>query len=215
MNPERILKKGLKHLKLPFNEEHISAFLKYLEELKRWNKAYNLTGLKTDEDIIIKHFLDSLLYLKAIPKSVALIADAGSGAGFPGIPIKILRPEIRLSLIESTRKKASFLRHIVRILALRDTIVYQNRIEDLDENEFGRYDVVVTRAAFRIEEFHKKACPYVKDTGFIVISKGQKIRDELKDSIHVKPFIRTIIKTQLPFLRAIRNIVALNCKGPL
>ncbi|MEW6215889.1 MAG: 16S rRNA (guanine(527)-N(7))-methyltransferase RsmG, partial [Nitrospirota bacterium] len=99
--------------------EQLSAFMTYLSELKRWNKAYNLTSLSKDEDIIIKHFLDSLLYLKAIPDGEIKIADVGSGAGFPGIPLKIIRPEIEMYLIEPSRKKSAFLRHIIRQVGLK------------------------------------------------------------------------------------------------
>ena len=80
----------------------------YLSELKKWNRAYNLTGLAKDEDIIIKHFLDSLLYLKAIPQGALQVADIGTGAGFPGIPITIIRPEIEMYLIEPSGKKVRF-----------------------------------------------------------------------------------------------------------
>jgi 16S rRNA (guanine527-N7)-methyltransferase len=211
MRPERLLKKGLRHLKLPFNEDQIATFLRYLEELKRWNRAYNLTGAKTDEDIVIRHILDSLLYLKVISKKVAVIADAGSGAGFPGIPIKIIRPEIELSLIEPTRKKAVFLRHIVRTLELKKTIVYQNRIERLDENELGRYDVVVSRATFKIEEFLEKACPYVKEAGYIVLSKGERVRDEINSAPHIRSLVKNIIRIPLPFVKTTRILVVLDC----
>jgi|Deesub1362A_J573_1020465.scaffolds.fasta_scaffold02248_3 16S rRNA (guanine527-N7)-methyltransferase len=213
MKAERLLKKGLRQLKLPFDENQINAFLVYLDELKRWRRAYNLTGLKTDEDIVIKHFLDSLLYLKVISKKMTVIADAGSGAGFPGIPLKIIRPDVSLTLIESTRKKASFLRHMVRVLELKNTTVYQNRIEELGDDELGRYDVIVTRATFKIEEFLEKACPYVRDGGFMVISKGQRFREELKDTPRLTPFIKNILRVQLPFIRATRNLVVLECKN--
>src|SRR3990172_1998107 len=107
-----LLKSGLKILDIPFTEEQIDAFLTYLEELKKWNRAYNLTGLKTDRDIIIKHFLDSLLFAKALPPEALTLADIGSGAGFPGIPIKIMFPHFAAFLVEPTQKQAVFLQHI-------------------------------------------------------------------------------------------------------
>ena len=108
--PDELLRDGIIELGFTPSKEQINAFMIYLSELKKWNKAYNLTGLEKDEDIIIKHFLDSLLYLKAIPNGEIRIADIGSGAGFPGIPIKILRPEIEMFLIEPSRKKSAFLK---------------------------------------------------------------------------------------------------------
>ena len=99
LNSRELLKKGLDELSFLCSEEQINAFMTYLSELKKWNRAYNLTALKTDRDIIIKHFLDSILYLKVIPEKTLKIADAGTGAGFPGIPIKIMKPEIEITLI--------------------------------------------------------------------------------------------------------------------
>src|SRR4030066_1857491 len=112
MKSEELLKKGLKEMVIQYSDEQIRSFMTFLSELKKWNRAYNLTGLKTDEDIIIKHFLDSLLYLKALPDGPLKVADIGSGAGFPGIPVKIMRPEIGMYLIEPTGKKTAFLGHI-------------------------------------------------------------------------------------------------------
>jgi 16S rRNA (guanine527-N7)-methyltransferase len=101
---DELLEKGINELGITPSKQQINNFITYLSELKKWNKAYNLTGLKKDEDIIIKHFLDSLLYLKAIPHGEITVADVGSGAGFPGIPIKIIRPEIDMYLVEPSRK---------------------------------------------------------------------------------------------------------------
>src|SRR4030067_3577135 len=127
MTPDELLKKGLNEIGISYYEDQIDTFMTFLHELKKWNRVYSLTALKTDEDIIIKHFLDSILYLKAISPSPLRgegwgeglkIADAGTGAGFPGIPIKIIKPELDMTLIESSRKKSVFLRHIIRILKL-------------------------------------------------------------------------------------------------
>ncbi|GAB4543212.1 MAG: hypothetical protein Fur0020_12690 [Thermodesulfovibrionia bacterium] len=211
MTPEGLFKKGLVRIGLSSSKEEIDVFMTYLNELKRWNRAYNLTGLRRDEDIIIKHFLDSLLYLKAIPEGELSIADVGSGAGFPGIPIKILRPEIELFLIESSKKRAAFLRHIVRLLHLNKTIVYQTRIEKLNKEDRGRYDIIVSRATFKIEEFIKKACPYVKKGGFLVLSKGEGLYEEIKDAPYIEPLIKRVINTSLPFINAVRNLVVLDC----
>ncbi len=211
MNPKRLLKRGLKEIRVSCSEEQKNAFITYLLELKKWNRAYNLTGLKTDEDIIIKHFLDSLLYLRVISKKTIKIADVGSGAGFPGIPLKIIRPEIELTLIESSRKKASFLRHMVRVLSFDKTVVYQMRIEELDEEEKGKYDVIVSRATFKIEDFLKKACPYIKKDGFLVLSKGQRFYDELMKTPFIMASVKKTLKTYLPFAKTLRNIVVLDC----
>src|SRR4030066_2478639 len=118
MNTEKLFIKGVQEIDNSCSAEQIRSFMTYIAELKKWNRAYNLTALKKDEDIVIKHFLDSLLYIKAFPEGELKLIDAGTGAGFPGIPIRIVRPEINITLIESSRKKTAFLRHIARSLGL-------------------------------------------------------------------------------------------------
>ena len=174
---ESILIKGLRELSLPFTPAQVRAFMTYLSELKKWNKAYNLTSLKTDEDIIVKHFLDSLLYLNALPDGVVSVMDVGSGAGFPGIPLKVMRPGIKMYLLEPSRKKANFLRHITQALALDTIEVVEKRIEEVRSLAV---DVAVTRALFGIMEFIKKASPHVKERGRLILSKGPKVKEELK-----------------------------------
>ncbi|GAB4419082.1 MAG: 16S rRNA (guanine(527)-N(7))-methyltransferase RsmG [Thermodesulfovibrionales bacterium] len=167
----------------------------YLSELKKWNRAYNLTSLKTDEDIIIKHFLDSLLYLKAMPQGEIRVMDVGSGAGFPGIPIKIVRPEVEMYLVEPKRKKAAFLRHMTHILGINNIEVVEKRVEDLESMDV---DVAVTRALFDIRDFCKKLSPVLERGGILILSKGPKVNEE----------IRTLGKTDLD-CRALTTTVPL------
>jgi 16S rRNA (guanine527-N7)-methyltransferase len=170
----------------------------YLSELKKWNKAYNLTGLKEDKDIIIKHFFDSLLYLKALPDGEIKVADIGTGAGFPGIPIKIIRPEIDIYLIEPSRKKSAFLRHIIRQLRLKKTEVIEKRIEEIRLNQelAELVDVAVTRALFSIKDFMKKASHIVKEGGILILNKGPKVDEELNKLKDVK---YKFLPVNLPF----------------
>jgi 16S rRNA (guanine527-N7)-methyltransferase len=188
LQPVELLKKGFSELGLRFTEEQSNAFMTYLSELKKWNKAYNLTGLKTDEDIIIKHFLDSLLYLKALPDGTIKVADIGSGAGFPGIPVKIMRPEIKMYLIEPTGKKTAFLKHIIRSLHLNDIHVIEKRIEDtrVSDDIGSPVDAAVTRALFDAREFIENASHIVRQNGILVLSKGPKAEDEVRELREVK-----------------------------
>ena len=214
MKSEEQLIKGLNELKIKCSKEQISAFMLYLSELKKWNKTYNLTALRNDNDIIVKHFLDSLLYLKAFPKGPLKLADAGTGAGFPGIPLKLVRPEIDLTLIESLRKKASFLRHIFRQLGLDNSTVLEKRLEALDEKHQQSYDVMVTRATFSAKEFLQMACPYMKKSGILILSKGPKISEELEDlerSSDNRAAVQEILKVHLPFEEVQRNLLVLKC----
>ncbi len=178
---KEILKKGLLALDIAPANEFIDAFLIYLSELKKWNRAINLTGLKKDEDIVVKHFIDSLLYLSAIPESELIIADVGSGAGFPGIPIKIVRPELKMYLIEVSSKKATFLRHITKKNDIQKIEIIEKRVEDIKVNiELPPVDIAVTRAVFTVKEFIKKASHIVKKGGKLILNKGPKVFEELK-----------------------------------
>jgi 16S rRNA (guanine527-N7)-methyltransferase len=179
------LEKGLRDLGIAPSGGQLDRFMTCLAELKRWNRAYSLTSLKTDEDIVIKHFLDSALYVKvmeevSIPdkKLPVAVADVGSGAGFPGLVIKILRPEVEIYLIEPTRKKTAFLRHMVRTLGLEGAHAIGKRIEEVGGIEV---DFAVTRALFKVEDFVKKASHIVREGGFFIMSKGPSALGEIKD----------------------------------
>lgn len=189
--------KGLKELGIEPSDTVINQFERYLFELKKWNKAYNLTGLKNDDDIIVKHFFDSLLYLKAIPKGKIDICDIGSGAGFPGIPMAIINPEINMTLIEPSRKKATFLKHLKKILVLNNIEVFDQRIEDVRDRLF---DIAVTRALFSIRDLIKKAGHVLNKNGFFVLNKGPKFKDEiscLPENIKIDVITLTLPTTSL------------------
>lgn len=178
LTPEELLKKGLKELGLEIDGKTVSALMAYLSELKRWNKAYNLTAVTRDEDIVIKHFLDSALYLPAIEGRGSRVADVGSGAGFPGLVLKILRPGLSMTLIEPSGKKAAFLRHMTRTLALEEkTPVIEERVEGVKGQPL--FDIALTRALFKAGEFVKKASGIVKKGGYFIMSKGPAYEKEL------------------------------------
>ncbi|RJQ23152.1 MAG: 16S rRNA (guanine(527)-N(7))-methyltransferase RsmG [Nitrospiraceae bacterium] len=214
MNAKKLLEKGLRETGIACTEGQIHSFMIFLSELKKWNRACNLTSLKTDEDIIVKHFLDSVLYLKAIPEDAVRLADVGAGAGFPGVPIKLVRPEMDITLIESSAKKCAFLRHIIRSLKLSGVHVLTQRVEDLGTEHVKSFDVMVSRAAFSIREFIKAACPYVKEDGILVLSKGPKVSEELDElkGPNAQNTVREILKINLPVINAERNLVVLECK---
>ncbi|MDI6801695.1 MAG: 16S rRNA (guanine(527)-N(7))-methyltransferase RsmG [Thermodesulfovibrionales bacterium] len=193
---------GLNKLEIASSDIIISSFEQYLYELKKWNRAYNLTALKTDEDIIVKHFFDSLLYLKAIPDGVWSICDVGSGAGFPGIPVAIVRPELTITLIESSRKKCAFLRQIKKILLLKNTDVLEARVEDVKDRSF---DIAVTRALFNVKDLIKKAGHILKKDGFFILNKGPRFEAEIKYLSQGVKF--AIIKVLLPGTSLQRNLI--------
>jgi 16S rRNA (guanine527-N7)-methyltransferase len=215
MNAHELLKKSLNELTINYSENQINAFITYLTELKKWNKTYNLTSLKTDKDIVIKHFIDSLLYLNAIPEGIAKVADLGSGAGFPGIPLKIIRPDLDMVLIEPSRKKASFLRHMVRQLNLSSIVVLEERVEHIGNDYIEAFDVTVSRATFSVSKSLDAAWPFIKKGGMLVLSKGPKVISELKElekSSYAQKVSQTFHKIKLPLSEIERNIVVLTRK---
>lgn len=203
-SPEELLRSGLDILEIPYSDNQISSFLAYLSELKKWNRAYNLTALKTDGDIIVKHFLDSLLFLKVLPEHVRTAADIGSGAGFPGIPLKIMCPEISFYLIEPTQKKALFLKHVCSRLGLRGVAILNSRIEDVGGL---KVDAAMTRALFSVGEFIEKTRGMLNEKGVLILSKGPKIEVELKGLETAKVQITDV---ELPFEKIVRHMITVN-----
>jgi 16S rRNA (guanine527-N7)-methyltransferase len=171
-----LLIQGLSALGITPSESLLTSFGFYLAELKKWNRAYNLTSLREDREIIVKHFFDSLLYLKALPSGHLRAADVGSGAGFPGLPLALARPETDIVLIEPSRKKAAFLRHMVRTLGTGNTTVLESRAEQIKDRTF---DIVMTRALFSVAELVKRAGHLRARGGIFILSKGPKADAEL------------------------------------
>lgn len=196
-----LLREGIAELGLSFTEKQIGTFLIYLAELKKWNRAYNLTGVKKDDEIIIKHFLDSLLYSKVFPQGIISAADIGSGAGFPGVPVKIIHPHLKVFLVEPAQKKTIFLRHICNRLGLSDIEVIDARIEDI---QGLKVDAAMTRALFSVTEFVKKAKGILRQNGILILNKGPKVGEELKglDQRNI-----SLVDFKLPFRNIFRHLV--------
>ena len=196
-----MIRQGLNVLGIPFSEDQVVRFLTYLSELKKWNKAYNLSGLKTDREIIIKHFLDSLLFIRVLPARSVTVADIGSGAGFPGVPVKIMCPKLKIFLVEPVGKKAIFLRHICSRLSLEGIEIVDKRIEEVEMLEV---DAAMTRALYSVRDFIEKMKGHINKRGVLILSKGPKLTEELKglnmQDIEVSDY-------RLPFDETLRHLV--------
>ncbi|HLF86000.1 MAG TPA: 16S rRNA (guanine(527)-N(7))-methyltransferase RsmG, partial [Nitrospiria bacterium] len=181
MKPQEALRKGSEALGLRLTDRMSEALLIYMAELTRWNKKTNLTSIEKPEDIIIAHFLDSLAFLKAFTLKEGTIADIGTGAGFPGIPLKIYLGSISLTLIESSSKKASFLHHIIGLLGLDDVKIVNNRIEELDplSDPSIMSDIIVARAFAKLDRLVKSSLPILRPGGRIIAGKGWDIDNEI------------------------------------
>jgi 16S rRNA (guanine527-N7)-methyltransferase len=212
-SPESLLREGARQLGISLQKKQVNLFLTYLNELNRWNRRINLTALTTNKDIIERHFLDSLMGVKAMKlyKDLKLM-DIGTGAGFPGIPIKLYCPEIILTLVEPIHKKAAFLHHLCGALKLRGVSVVAERIEELHRRHEHQmaYQIVVTRAFAKPKLALKAAVPVLMQSGRIVLylspSMAERWSSEQGWSLETRYY-------QLPFSGLKRSIVAMVHSG--
>jgi len=173
----KLLTRGGAKLGLALTEAQIEHFIVYLTELKRWNRKANLVGFRTDEAVVRHGILESLTLLEAFEVKPNLrLIDVGTGAGLPGIPLKIAAPDLAVTLVEAMRKKVSFLRQVCRLLQLRGTSVIQARAESLHRDPAHReaYDVVIARAVTRLPETVALCTPFMKREGRLVLPVGLK-----------------------------------------
>jgi 16S rRNA (guanine527-N7)-methyltransferase len=193
-------------------DEGVSAsFSIHACELINWNRKINLTAITNPRDIAIKHFLDSLAPAGFIPDRARLL-DIGSGGGFPGIPLKILKPSISVLLIDGVRKKVNFLKHVLRSLKLENIEALQIRAENLLKKPecANSFDVIISRALSDLEPFVKNALPLLAKQGTIIAMKGQVDPKEL-DAVRAEaPGDRYALEVEnykLPLIEAARSIV--------
>jgi 16S rRNA (guanine527-N7)-methyltransferase len=173
VTPRELLISGAEELGITLTVEQVNSLFILLAELKKWNNKINLTAIKGERDTVIKHVLDSLSHIQGfIPAPGLKLLDMGSGAGFPAIPIKIACPELTVTLVESVKKKASFLRHAIRTLQLSDMEVLDIRMEELPDPCHGTYDVVTARAFADMNLALSASAAFLKAGGFAVLSRG-------------------------------------------
>jgi len=156
----------------------------YLNELIEWNNKFNLTAITDPAEIQVKHFEDSVSILQAFDLKDQSVIDIGAGAGFPGIPLKIKCPAIKLTLVDSTKKKIDFLNHIIKILNLSDTEAIWARAEELNKNYKykGQYDLAVARAVAKLDRLIAYALPFLKKNGTFIAQKGPEVGTEIRSA---------------------------------
>lgn len=170
---------------LSFNEEKYNKFMKYKDILKSWNNKINLTAIVEDEDIVKKHFIDCIEIFKFSPiKDISNIIDIGTGAGFPGIPMKIVDEEKKITLLDSLNKRINFLNQVILSLELDNVNCIHGRAEDFSkELEYRqKFDAAVSRAVANLTVLSEFCIPYVKIGGYFIAMKGPAVEDEIKES---------------------------------
>lgn len=174
------MKKLFKELGLELTENQEKQFNRYYNILVEENKKYNLTAITGYEEVIIKHFYDSLTLTKVINfLEVGNICDVGTGAGFPGIPLKIIFPHLRVSLVESQTKKTTFLKMVVKDLNLDNVEVVNKRAEDFADTNKNSFDVVTARAVSPLNILSELCIPLIKVGGHFIAMKGISYKNEL------------------------------------
>ncbi|MBM6761164.1 16S rRNA (guanine(527)-N(7))-methyltransferase RsmG [Megamonas hypermegale] len=166
---------------LNLTEDQISAFNKYYELLYEWNKKINLTAITEPKDVAIKHMVDSLSCFKAdLFKENTSLIDVGTGAGFPGLPLKIFYPSLKLTLLDSLNKRVKFLQLVVDELGLKDVEVIHARSEEAARNKKYRekFDLATARAVARLPIICEYCLPFVKDGGTFIALKGRQYEEE-------------------------------------
>jgi len=227
-----LLRDGARSFGLCLTVEHVQTFQAYYRELNAWNLKFNLTTVTRYEDVQIKHFLDSLTCLLALPvpgtacdqpvpdviplsssETPLQCIDVGTGAGFPGLPVRILRPALQMTLIESSLKKVQFLQHLTATLGLTGVSMLCARAEEVGQDSLHRerYDVVLARAVADLSELAEYCLPLCRKGGTFLAQKGQDIEEELRKAETALRLLggrlREVKTLRLPGLRETRSLV--------
>lgn len=168
---------------LNLNEKIITKFYKYMNLLLEWNEKINLTAITDQKEVIIKHFIDCLTISKNIENNAKII-DVGTGAGFPGIPLKIYNETLNLTLLDSLNKRTIFLKEVIDSLELKNVEIIHGRAEDFAQDKLYResYNYAVSRAVAPLNILLEYLVPYVKVNGKVIAMKGSNVADEIKDA---------------------------------
>lgn len=211
-----ILGDGISQLGFEHSDLTIERFDHYRELLVTWNKVMNLTSIVEKDEVEIKHFLDSIACITdELPNENIKVIDVGTGAGFPGLPIKILYDNIHLTLLDSLNKRINFLEEVVDKLNLDHVECIHGRAEDFgkDEDYREKYDVTVSRAVADLAVLAEYCLPFVKVGGYFISQKSKKVKDEIisaeKALETLGGKVEKIVQVNVPYLEAERYLVVI------
>lgn len=204
----------LKAQGISLSPDQFKQFSDYYNQLIIWNEKMNLTGITEREEVYLKHFYDSLSLSFFVPlDSISTLADIGSGAGFPSIPLKIVYPHLKITIVDSLNKRIHFLEHLVSVLQMSNVSCVHGRAEDLARNVKYReqFDIVTARAVARLNVLNELCIPFVINSGQFIAMKGSDPTDELKEAEYsLKQLKAKFIKIHsfiLPIEQASRHII--------
>lgn len=177
-----IINRAADEISMDFTAVEYDRFMLYMNLLKEWNEKINLTAITDSEEIVKKHFIDSIKCFKAEPfKSAKSIIDVGSGAGFPGLPVAIMRPEVKITLLDSLNKRVNFLNTVISALGLKNVTAIHGRAEEeaRKKEHRERYDLATSRAVANMTSLSEYCIPFVKVSGYFIPLKGPAVEEEL------------------------------------
>ena len=179
---EEIFNTYIQELKIKIEKKYVEQFYNYMQLLLEWNEKINLTAITDPKEIIIKHFVDSLTISKYIPQGATLV-DMGTGAGFPGIPLKIYRKDIKITLVDSLNKRIRFLNEVIEQLNLEDIETVHARAEEFGRNSKYReaFDIATSRAVANLSTLSEYLVPLVRIKGKCICMKGPDIEEEIQN----------------------------------
>ncbi len=210
------LSEGAAAIGIRLGPAELDRFATYHREILLWNRRINLVSERSAQEIVIRHFLDSLTPAPFLDRPDGALIDLGSGGGFPGIPLRIALPELHLSLVEASRKKSSFLSHVIRTLRLDGVQVIRRRIEELTvgENMTGRFDTLISRAAFKLPDLIRTSSFFLKPGGQLIAMKGPDPQEEMEEAgriLEAAGMVFTACRAvRSPGADSLRNIIIYN-----
>ena len=180
---DTLLGLGIEELGLDLSENQVADLELFLEEMGRWNKVHNLTAIENEQDSVRLHLIDSIAVLPVLRQFLTMpspkIADLGSGGGLPAIPIAVLQPQWRLTLIEAVRKKTAFLQHVRGKLKLKNVEVLSDRVENVALQQSNQFDAVISRAFTNLARFLDLSLPLLKPDGLVFAMKSKRADEEM------------------------------------
>ncbi|MCK4840933.1 MAG: 16S rRNA (guanine(527)-N(7))-methyltransferase RsmG [Methylococcales bacterium] len=200
----QILQQGLQSLNIPVSDKQLDTLLAFIKLIEKWNKAYNLTAVRNLEDMARIHILDSLAVLPYIEGK--RIADIGTGAGLPGIPLAIFLPDVEFTLVDSNSKKTRFVQQAILELKLKNVNVIHSRVENIQADML--FSTVIMRAFASIQEIISLTSRLIDSSGILLAMKGQKPTDELNSISNEY----SIISIKIPELEAERCLIRIKGK---
>ncbi len=210
MNIESFIKK-VELLGIKVTKENLADLNIYKDLLLEYNKKFNLTAIKTEEEIYLKHFYDSLTLVKGVDLTKNLkILDIGTGAGFPGLVLKIFYPELEITLLDSNHKKIMFLEQVIKRLNLKNITCLNTRAENLPSSYREYFDIVTSRAVAHLRILSELSIPYLKVNGKLIAMKGiseTEIEESEKILTELNSNILEVIKFNLPIEGSNRSLI--------